>query len=167
MMQAIQLHYEVSQWLFHEALLLDEGRYREWLALLMPDIEYAVPVRVTKQADEGDGFQSHALHFEDNLFTLEKRVKRLESKYVWAEDPPSRTRHFVSNVTVEAGEGDRVLARSSLFLFRSRGDTIASEQLSGARHDELVRVEGGFRLRKRLVRLDHSTLPVQNMAILL
>ncbi len=163
----IVLHHEVSQWLFREAELLDGGNFAGWLELLAPEIRYVVPVRVTRQQGEGDGHQGHAAHFEDNLFTLTKRVKRLESKFAWAEDPPSRTRHFVSNVRVESGDDDLVRARSSLLLHRSRGDSPGSEQLAGERRDTLVRTPGGLRLRERLVLLDHSTLPVQNMAILL
>lgn len=167
MQDEIILHHEVSQWLFREAELLDNGRFGDWLTLLAPDIRYFIPVRVTKQTGEGDGFNAHSPHFDENLFTLAKRIKRFESKFCWAEDPPSRTRHFVSNIRVELREIGDIAVKSSLFLHRSRGDTIASEQLSGERQDVLTRVDGGLRLRARTVLLDHSTLPVQNMAILL
>ena len=167
MQEEIILHHEVSQWLFREAELLDSRRFSDWFALLAPDIRYFIPVRVTKQSGEGDGFNAHSAHFDDNLFTLEKRIKRFESKFCWAEDPPSRTRHFVSNIRVERTDGGDIAVKSSLFLHRSRGDTIVSERLSGERQDVLTRIDCGLRLRARTVLLDHSTLPVQNMAILL
>jgi 3-phenylpropionate/trans-cinnamate dioxygenase subunit beta len=40
----IEAHYEVSVWLNHEAELLDHLRWRDWLALLSPDIRYRMPV---------------------------------------------------------------------------------------------------------------------------
>lgn len=163
----INLYFEVSQWLFREAELLDTGGYREWLGLLARDIRYVVPVRVTRYQGEGDGFQQHSAHFEENLFTLTKRVQKIESKFAWAEDPQSRTRHYVTNVRVEAAADGRIRARSSLFLYRSRGDSASSEQLSGERHDTFIRMDGTLRLIERIVHLDHSTLPVHNMAILI
>ena len=36
--------------------------------------------------------------------TLRGRVARLDTGMAWAEDPPSRTRHMISNIEVEAGD---------------------------------------------------------------
>jgi hypothetical protein len=35
--------------------------------------------------------------------TLARRIARVETGMVWAEDPPSRTRHMLSNIEVEPG----------------------------------------------------------------
>jgi 3-phenylpropionate/cinnamic acid dioxygenase small subunit len=167
MSHASELFFEVSQWLYSEAHLLDRGRYQDWLDLLAPEIRYLAPVRVTRMRSEGEGFQARTPHFEENLLTLQTRVKRLGSRYAWAEDPPSRTRHFVSNIMVEDGD-DSIGVRSSLFLYRTRGDSPDCEQLSCEREDELIRQsDGKLKLAKRTILLDHSTLPVINMAILL
>ena len=37
-------------------------------------------------------------HFDEDRYSLEKRVERLDGDHAWTEDPPSRTRHFVTNV---------------------------------------------------------------------
>lgn len=161
------LHFEISDWLYAEAEMLDEGRFRDWLALLTKDIHYLVPVRVTMPSGQGTGFAESAAHFDDNYFLLEQRVRRLETGFAWAEDPPSRARHMVTNIRVRAGEGEELLVTSSILLHRTRGDIAEPEQLVGQRHDRLRREGGGWRLASRTVYLDHSTLPMQNLAILL
>ena len=35
---------------------------------------------------------------------LSARVARLDTGMAWAEDPPSRTRHLIANIEIEAGE---------------------------------------------------------------
>ena len=39
--------------------------------------------------------------------TLTARVARLETGMAWAEDPPSRTRHLISNIEVEPARPGR------------------------------------------------------------
>lgn len=168
MMADISLHFEVSQWLFTEAALLDQRRFNDWLALLTQDIRYVVPIRVTKAAGQGTGFEDSPAHFNDSYFLLEQRVRRLETGYAWAEDPPSRTRHMVTNIQIEPTDrDDEILAKSCLLLHRTRGDIAAPEQLIGERHDRLRRVDGALRLSARTVYLDHTTLPMQNLSVLL
>ena len=99
------VHQAAHQFLVEEAALLDAADYTGWLALLCEDIRYLMPVRVTTA--RGAGFDSLAgmAHFDENLYALRKRVERLATDHAWTEDPPSRTRHFVSNVrTFPAGD---------------------------------------------------------------
>ena len=42
------LQYQVEQFLYHEAALLDARRFDEWYALLADDLEYWMPVRSTR-----------------------------------------------------------------------------------------------------------------------
>ena len=37
-------------------------------------------------------------HFDEDRYALDKRVERLLTEHAWTEDPPSRTRHLVTNV---------------------------------------------------------------------
>ncbi len=54
--------------------------------------------------------------FNDNKHLLERRVARLETGMAWAEEPPSRTTHMVSNVIVEATEVARRIRRTRNLL---------------------------------------------------
>ncbi len=124
-----QSYMEICNFLFHEADLLDTGAFREWLSLMTDDLVYRIPLRVTKEVGQGFGFLDSMSHMDDTFYTLEKRVHRLESEYAWAEIPPSRTRHFVSNIRVRPGGNDSEVQVDSnlLFLPQSRG-------FSGFRH---------------------------------
>lgn len=39
---SVELHHEISQFLYQEAALLDEWRFREWLDVLAEDISYTL-----------------------------------------------------------------------------------------------------------------------------
>jgi phthalate 3,4-dioxygenase beta subunit len=185
------VHQAAHQFLVEEAALLDAADYAGWLALLCEDIRYLMPVRVTTA--RGAGFDSLAgmAHFDENLYALRKRVERLATDHAWTEDPPSRTRHFVTNVrTFAAGGAGEVgsagapggaeagpagpavgtaelRVESSLLLFRSRGDTREADLVSAGRTDALRLTDNGYRLARREIAVDESVLRTQNLAIFL
>lgn len=154
--------------LYREAELLDHRKHREWLGLLADDIQYVVPVRVTSPHSLDDSALDTMSHFDEDLYSLTKRVERFETEHAWAEDPPSRTRRFVTNVrcwkTDVAGE---MLVRCNLLLFRSRGDVLGPDLLSAERTDLVRETNGGLLLARREVLLDESVLRTQNLAIFL
>ena len=145
---SVETYWEVYSFLMHEAELLDERRERDWLELFTDDAEYLMPVRVNRERGEGDGFSEEAFYFE--------------------EDPPSRTRHFVTNVRVAPGEEeDEVAVRSNLLLYRSRGSDPHQDLLSAERKDVLRKEDGQWKLKKRVILLDHSVLTTHNLSIFL
>ena len=55
--------------------------------------------------------------------TLLRRIERLDSGLAWAEDPPSRTRHFISNVELETTDNSsEVKVYSNFIMYRTRGE---------------------------------------------
>jgi 3-phenylpropionate/cinnamic acid dioxygenase small subunit len=101
------------------------------------------------------------------MYALRKRVQRLATEHAWTEDPPSRTRHFVSNVRTFATGESELRVESALLLFRSRGDTREADLLSAGRTDLLRPAGGGYLLARRQIRVDESVLRTQNLAIFL
>ncbi len=161
-------HQAAHQFLVEEAALLDAGDYDAWLGLLTEDIRYLMPVRVTTA--RGAGFDSlpDMGHFDEDMYALRKRVQRLATDHAWTEDPPSRTRHFVTNVrTFLASPDDDLRVESALLLFRSRGDTRSPDLLSCGRSDLLRPGQSGYRLARREITVDESVLRTQNLAIFL
>jgi phthalate 3,4-dioxygenase beta subunit len=163
----VGLHHDVVAWLDWEAELLDAYRLREWLDLLAPDVRYRMPVTVTS-ARGGNDARPQMAHFDEDRYSLEKRVERLEGNHAWTEDPPSRTRRFVTNVRVQPRRDPAVLtARSYLLLYRSRGDDRPAELLSASRTDELRKQDGDWRLAVRDIVVDDAVLRTQNLAVFL
>lgn len=166
------VHQAALQFLVEEAALLDRQDFAGWLALLCDDIRYVMPVRVTTARGTGFDALPDMGHFDENLYSLRKRVERFATEHAWTEDPPSRTRHFVTNVrTFRAGPGE-LRVESSVLLFRSRGDTREADLLSAGRTDTLRRTTddetyAGYRLAHRHILVDESVLRTQNLAIFL
>ncbi|MCU1615607.1 MAG: hcaF [Frankiales bacterium] len=162
------LETEATRFLYREAAALDSGNFDAWLAMLAPDIQYQVPVRSTRYGRADEEFSATSFHFDEDLFSLTMRVKRLATRFAWAEDPPSRNRHMVTNVLVTAVSATGALKVSSnLLLTRSRFDESRTESLSGARSDVLERIDGRLRLARRTVFLDQTTLPVGSITTFL
>ncbi|MEW6477064.1 MAG: 3-phenylpropionate/cinnamic acid dioxygenase subunit beta [Actinomycetota bacterium] len=163
------LHQAAAEFLTTEAHVLDRRDFQRWLSMLTPDVNYRVPVRVTAVASTKRDDLLDMDHFYENYHTLRVRVRRLETEHAWAEDPPSRTRRFVTNLRVfEASRAGELMVESYLLLYRSRGDLLSSALLSGARLD-LLRREGDecYRLARRLVILDDAVVGMQNLAVFL
>ena len=160
-------HLAAHQFLVEEAALLDAADYAGWLNLLCEDIRYVMPVRVTTA--RGADFDSLADmgHFDENMYALRKRVQRLATDHAWTEDPPSRTRHFVTNVRTFRHRTSELRVESSLLLFRSRGDTREPDLISAGRTDLLRETGDGLKLARREILVDESVLRTQNLAVFL
>jgi 3-phenylpropionate/cinnamic acid dioxygenase small subunit len=91
----------IEEFLFHEAKLIDEHRYDEWLALWTEDCLYWVPCN----SDDADPARQ-AMIIYDNRARLDERVYRLTSGAAWAQQPRSRTRRLISNVEVRETHSD-------------------------------------------------------------
>ena len=158
-------HLAAHQFLVEEAALLDAADYQGWLDLITEDIRYVMPVRVTtaRGAPASNGMG----HFDEDMYALRKRVQRLATDHAWTEDPPSRTRHFVTNIrTFRAGPGE-LKVESALLLFRSRGDTRDADLISAGRADLLRETPGGLMLARREITVDEAVLRTQNLAVFL
>ena len=85
----------------------------------------------------------------------------------WAEDPPSRTRHIITNIELEAGESDSELKVFSNYLvYRSRGET-EQDFFIGAREDILRQVAGQWKIARRKIILDQDRTTCQERQHLL
>ena len=97
----LQTHFEVEQFYYREAELLDDGRYTDWLELLADDLDYWMPTRTNRlrrQQALSIAKRGEAAFYDESKESLAWRIRRFDSGMAWAEDPPSRTRHLVTNV---------------------------------------------------------------------
>jgi 3-phenylpropionate/cinnamic acid dioxygenase small subunit len=161
------LYFRCLEFYNREAELLDANRVAEWLELIDPEIDYRIPIRITRERSAGLGFSESGYHMTGTYRTLQARVDRFESEYAWGDDPPSRTRRFVSNLRVRLGEDDRLEVKSNLLVYRGRFDSPSHQLISAERDDALRQSSDGLRLLRRTVLLDHSTLATGSLGILL
>lgn len=100
-----------EQFLFREARLLDRGAFRQWQQLFADDFVYWVPAN----DPDADPAENCSIIYNGPQ-ELEDRLGRLESSHFWVGDPPLKTLHVISNVTVENG-GAEALVESNLVLY--------------------------------------------------
>ena len=161
------LRLEIADFIAREAELLDERRLDEWLALFTDDARYTLWLRDPPQpgvprpsqpSDPGEGPGGAVPLFADDRDFLALRVRRLETRLAHAERPPSATRHLLSNVIVEAPDGDEVEVRVNFLVYQARPG-LGDQLFFGKRTDRLRQVDGAWRIVRRSVVLDHNPLP--------
>lgn len=159
------IYAEVVEFLYREADAQDNYRFDDWLGMFAPEIEYVMPVRTTQFLVDGLGFNGEATFFTDNLESLTTRVRRLETEFAWAETPPSRTRHFVSNILVEPAGDEQLAVRSSFMITRTRQDK-GYQMFTGERQDRLRRSDGGRLLvARRVILPDQTVITATNLSV--
>ncbi len=153
----MEAYFAIQRFLFVEAGLLDRREYQSWLAFLTEDVTYRVLAYVNRDADLGP--LAYAI-IDEPAFRLKARVEQiLNAKLTHAENPPTLTRRFVSNVLAAAGERDgEYVVTSNLLVYRTRPNISEGALYAGERTDILRRVEGTLRIARREVRLDQSVL---------
>ena len=125
-----------------------------------------MPVRTNQVRADGDGFHEVAF-FDDNLTSLRTRVRRLETETAWAETPPSRTRHFVSNILVAPGETSDELAINLNFMVTRTRASKGYQMFTGRREDTLRRIaDGTLRIARRRILADQTVLTSTNLSVL-
>lgn len=160
----------VEDFLYREARLLDEQQLHDWLDLVTEDVDYRVPVRTTRERGaEQSEFSRDANIFKEEFASLDARVRRFDKEYAWSENPPTRTRRFVTNVEiVEVREEDDELDISSnVLVFRAKEDEVEPDFIAGRRADTLRWVDGELRIAERVVYLDHTVLDTRPLSVFL
>ena len=159
---------QIVEFLYREAQLLDARKLNEWLALMTDDIRYRVMAPTVRMLEEKEQGQVKEVTFMDeHLGTLQTRVLQLSTPaYTVAENPPSFTRRFVTNIFVTRGTGhDHFEVSSNLLLYRSKGASLPPYLFSAERRDVVQRVDGQWRLVQRTAVLDESVIGTRNMSV--
>src|SRR5712691_8240651 len=122
---------EVEQFLYREARLLDNRRFHDWLELFTDDVRYWMASRSNRYpksskaisildpdryVEDDIGREDELAILDEDKETLTARVARLDTGMAWGEDPPSRTRHMISNIEIERGNSDAEVTVYSNFI---------------------------------------------------
>lgn len=165
------LKQDVEAFLYHEANLLDDRRYEDWLALLTDDVRYWVPMRRNVKFGELEReFTREGQDinwFDEGKQTLTQRVNQILTGVHWAEEPLSRISHLVTNVEIlraapTAADAEEVSLRCRFIIYRNRVET-ETDLLVGRREDTLCRIDGEWRIAQRQVFLDQNVLLAKNL----
>jgi 3-phenylpropionate/cinnamic acid dioxygenase small subunit len=171
---------DIEQFIYREARLLDERRFREWLKLFTDDIRYRMVQRTTRypktskaiiladpdRYDDDDLPHEGGLAlYDENMDTLERRVLRLETGLAWSEDPPSRTRRLITNIEVEPTDvASEIMVRANFLVYKNRAET-EQDFFIGTRKDLLRQVDGAWKIASRKLVLDQTVILAKNVSI--
>jgi 3-phenylpropionate/cinnamic acid dioxygenase small subunit len=171
---------EIEQFLYREARLLDDRRFRDWLELFTDDVRYWMTSRTNRYpknskaiaildpdryVEDDIGADDELAILDETKETLTGRVARLDTGMAWAEDPPSRTRHLIVNIEVEPSDTDaEVKVYSNFLVYRSRGET-EQDFYVGGRQDVLRSVDGSWKIASRRLVLDQNVLTAKNVSV--
>jgi benzoate/toluate 1,2-dioxygenase beta subunit len=147
-----------EQFLLHEARLLDEGRFEEWLALFTPQAWYWVP----SEPDQADPVETVSLIYDDRRL-LETRVRRLASPRMYSQEPRSRTSRIVSNVTLEDNGGNSCIVRSKFMTIEYRRDQ--QRLFGGTVLHGLVHTDGRIMIAWKRVDLVNCEAPLEGITV--
>lgn len=142
---------EVEEFLFHEARLLDERRFEEWLELFTEDGLYWVP----GAPDQESPLDALSLFYEDKSL-LDVRIRQIRHPRYYAQAPHTRTRHVIGNVELEAAEGPsdekrEIWVRAGFVMLEYRDDH--RRVFGGDVRHQLRRTEAGLRIAFKRVDL--------------
>lgn len=164
----IETWFSIMQFYTREARFLDDLEFDDWIGCFAEDVRYWMPI-VSNRIGRDIGNELTRLgelaHFEDDYESLSNRVKRLATGRAWAETPPGRTNHMISNVEITGQDDDLVQVRSQFLIYRSHMET-DQEIFSGTRLDKLrPDADTGWKITDRKIILDHAVLTQKSLGI--
>lgn len=152
---ALDLHRCV-QFLEHEARLLDEAKFDDWLALFTADAWYWVP----SEPGQNNPHDTVSLIYDDRRL-LETRVRRLASPRMYSQEPRSRTSRIVANATLEDVEGRAATVRSKFLMIEYRREQ--QRLFTGTAWHRLVQLDGAIRIAWKRVDLVNCDAPLDGI----
>jgi len=167
-----RLRRDVEEFFYDEAELIDTRKFHLWLDMLHEDLRYFMPMRRNVkfgQQDEREDTKEEAgiSWFNENKWTVSKRVEQIMTGVHYAEEPLSRTTHMITNVQVSGAFPDvdapEEITTSCRFLTYLNRVEYETYFFVGKRYDRLRKVDGVWKVLHRRIILDQNVLQAKNL----
>lgn len=145
---------DLEHFLYHEAALLDEGRFKDWLDLFAHNGRYWVPLMGAAQAE---GSTYNAIADEDRMM-LQLRIERLQAGLAHSQQPKSAMQHVLqrpTQLTTESDDPTMARLRTPFVYAESRGDEVIT--LYGHYVHTLIRDNGRIQILQKRVNLVNAS----------
>src|SRR3569623_2030365 len=138
---------EIIDFVIHEARLLDQHRFEEWLALYADDAYYWMPL----ECGQTDPKLVGSLMYEDKLL-LQIRVERLKGYRTFSQKPKSRCHHVLQTPQIDSRDDAKgeYVTWTPMHYIETRYD---EQQLYAAWATHTLTLVGGV-LKIKLKRVD-------------
>lgn len=169
-----ELKREIEEFLFDEAEMLDERRFKDWLDTLADDLVYFMPMMFNVKFGQHDERErtrreKDVSWFNEGKWTLSKRAEQIMTGVHWAEEPLSRLCRVVSNVQLSAIErniaGQREVSVRSRFVIYQNRCEYEEYFFVGRRNDVLRHADGEWKLARREILLGQNVLLAKNLTM--
>jgi len=139
---------ELIGFVLHEARLIDEQRFDEWLDLFAEDGRYWMPL----EYGQTDPVLHNSLFYDDKLL-LRIRIERLKGAKTYSQKPKSRCHHVLQVPGVEAmdHEGNRYETYTPFHYVETRMDE--QNLFAGWSRHYLRLVDGALKIQLKRVDL--------------
>jgi benzoate/toluate 1,2-dioxygenase beta subunit len=144
------VHFEVEQFLYRQADLLDRKLWQEWIDLFTDDGVYWMPPEPSYTTWDG----TPAIFAEDKNL-MQVRMGRVLHPDAWSQRPLWGTNHVVSNVMLEKEEknGD-VVVRARFHMMELRRDDV--RHFAGSYMHQLKKTKDGYRIKLQRVDMTNA-----------
>lgn len=146
---------EAEDLLYREALLIDSGRFAEWLDLFSADVEFWVPAWRDETTPTQEPDRELSLIYYKGRRNLEDRVMRLTSGLSTASSPLPRVVHQVTNVLVTGP--NEVSAAFTCHRFDVRMNR--ADCFFGRYEYRVVNIDRQWRIARKKILLLNDTIP--------
>lgn len=169
-----EIKREIEEFLYDEANLLDERRFKEWLDTLAEDLRYFMPMEYNVKAGEHakrelTKREEQMSWFNEGKWTLTKRAEQILTGVHWAEEPLSRVCRMVSNVQLTSmqtnDKGELEVGVSSRFLIYQNRCEYEQYFFVGDRMDVIRQTAEGWKLADREIRIHQNVLLAKNLTV--
>ena len=142
-------HHEIQQTLYNYAEITDQNRFKDWYGLFTEDGVYSAILFVNLE----DGLTQFTDRGQSDL-----KERAAFWMGMWQTDRAKLT-HCVSNIQIKKLEGSSATVRSCFHSYRTTDEGDVALYAVGEYRDELVKSDGKWKFKERVVVLDCATLP--------
>lgn len=167
------LRSEIEEFYYDEAELIDTRQFTAWLDTLHEDLRYFMPMRHNvkfgQHAEREDTREEEGISwFNEDKWTVTKRVEQILTGVHYAEEPLSRTAHLITNVQIRtalpaAADATEIETSCRFIVYLNRVE-YETYFFVGKRYDRLVKVDGDWKVLHRRIILDQNVLQAKNLS---
>lgn len=150
---------EITDFVYDEAWMLDQGQFHDWLDLWLPEAIYWMPLNWNQQ----DPINETSLLYEDN-FMLRLRVERLHGARTFSQKPKSRCHHVLNRPRIEEISDDEARVVTQMHYIETRLDEQMLLALTVRHH--LKRVDGKIMIAEKRVDILNCDAAFGNIQLL-
>jgi len=154
-------HEDIIDFIYHEARMLDEGRFSDWLDLWLPEGHYWMPL----DYNQTDPINETSLLYEDN-FMLRLRVERLNGQRTFSQKPKSRCHHVLQRPFIDEFDAETGNARTNTSMIYVETRLEEQQVLAVTATHQIQRIGDQLKIANKKVELLNSDAALNGIQLL-